>query len=446
MAIVLLLAGVLVCGVKMLRPQVLTPIICKVANDNLNAEVSLAKAQLVFEPAFPVLKLKLDSLAVISNVFPASEKKDLPAYADTLLTFEKFQGDVDVLKFFTKGEIALGDVELLRPGLNIVLDKNGRGNFGIYESGPSEDKDSGTAPLPAVSIHRFALVVPREVLNGSGSLYNLKIDGRLGGPYASMLSMNDVAFGLDGNIRWEPSRPMLLAFEEFSLYGAFLRARLDTELAFDSTLTIETARLAVDPVRVTDVLGVIPQEYVKRYKLYEPVFATDATFALDAKLTRPFSPGTDSIPYADIDLRISESALRYGNADIRKLTFDAGLQLRGDNSDSIRVFLRKLEVAGPATSLAFSGELSRPISDPEFRFRVDGGMDFRKLPPVLSDMIPGTLSGRLVLAVCKVQHTVPARQVAEIPGYGSRYKSGYRIRTCGWCKNGYRRLAYGSRH
>ena len=79
MAIVLLLAGVLVCGVKMLRPQVLTPIICKVANDNLNAEVSLAKAQLVFEPAFPVLKLKLDSLAVISNVFPASEKKDLPA-------------------------------------------------------------------------------------------------------------------------------------------------------------------------------------------------------------------------------------------------------------------------------------------------------------------------------------------------------------------------------
>lgn len=420
MAIVLLLAGVLVCGVKMLRPQVLTPIICKVANDNLNAEVSLAKAQLVFEPAFPVLKLKLDSLAVISNVFPASEKKDLPAYADTLLTFEKFQGDVDVLKFFTKGEIALGDVELLRPGLNIVLDKNGRGNFGIYESGPSEDKDSGTAPLPAVSIHRFALVEPREiryfnaidsteatvvlfskaeVLNGSGSLYNLKIDGRLGGPYASMLSMNDVAFGLDGNIRWEPSRPMLLAFEEFSLYGAFLRARLDTELAFDSTLTIETARLAVDPVRVTDVLGVIPQEYVKRYKLYEPVFATDATFALDAKLTRPFSPGTDSIPYADIDLRISESALRYGNADIRKLTFDAGLQLRGDNSDSIRVFLRKLEVAGPATSLAFSGELSRPISDPEFRFRVDGGMDFRKLPPVLSDMIPGTLSGRLVLAL-----------------------------------------------
>ncbi len=419
MAIVLLLAGVLFCGVKMLSPQVLTPMICKVANDNLNAEVSLASAQLVFEPAFPILKLKLDTLSVISKTFSASERVGLPEYADTLLVFEEFRGDVDVMKFFTKGEIALGDVVISRPGINIVLDKNGKGNFDIYESDDSEEKDSANTPLPAVSIHRLALVEPRdiryfnatdsteatvvllseaEILNGSGYAYNLKIDGRLGGPYASMLSMEDIAFGLDGKIQWNPSRPKLLAFEEFSLYGAFLRAHLNTELAFDSTLTVATACLTVDPVRVADVLGILPQEYVKRYKLYKPSFTTDATFALDAKLIRSYSPGIDTIPYADIDFRIAESMLRYGNADIRRLALDAGVELRGNNPDNIRVLLRKFEIAGPATALAFSGEMSRPISDPEFKLRVDGGMDFQKLPPVLSDMIPGTLTGQLALA------------------------------------------------
>lgn len=415
MALLLSLTAVLVCGVKILRPQVLTPIICRVANDNLNAEVTLDKAQLVFEPAFPILKLKLDGLTVVSKAFDSEERVGLPVYADTLLTVESFQGDVDVLRFLTKGEIALGNVEFVRPGMNIVLDKNGKGNFDIYSS--SADDDS-PLELPAISIRRFAFEEPRairyfnaidsteatvvivskaELLGEAEPLYKLKIDGSIGGPYAALIGMEDVAVGLDGRLRWNPSEPTVFAIEDFSVYGAFIHALLSVELAYDNTLTVRSAKLDVEPVRFADMLTVVPQEYIKAYGLVEPMFVTDAAVGVRTQLLKPFCPTNDSIPYADVDFEIAESSLRYGKADVRRLALDLGIQLRGNDPDSIRVILRKGIIAGPATTLELDGEVASLISDPDFRFGINGTMDMDKLPPVLLKMVPGYLSGRLAL-------------------------------------------------
>lgn len=163
LGIVLFIAGVIICGVKLLQPEVLTPLVSRVANETLDADVSLGKVQLAFEPAFPVLKLKLDSLTVISHALSASDRTTLPAYTDTLFTLRSFRGDVNLLKLVTQGEIALGNVELVSPGLNIVLDKKGRGNFDIYTGETSDEDDTAPLIIPSFSIRRFAFVDPREI-------------------------------------------------------------------------------------------------------------------------------------------------------------------------------------------------------------------------------------------------------------------------------------------
>ena len=60
MAIVLVIAATLICAVKILTPDRLTPIVERVANNTLAADVSLGRVALDFYPAFPTLRLSVD--------------------------------------------------------------------------------------------------------------------------------------------------------------------------------------------------------------------------------------------------------------------------------------------------------------------------------------------------------------------------------------------------
>lgn len=413
MALVLAVGGTLVCAVKILRPEKLTPIVCNYANKALDADVSAARVELSFKPAFPLLRLDIDSLCVISHALAAGD--NLPPYADTLFTLDSFHGGIDLLPLLTRGEIAVGDVELVRPGLNIVLDKTGKGNFDIYRSAP-DTTDTASAAIPPFSIRRFAFVEPREIryfdaadsteatvvllshalVDGSDvPRYGLKIDGKLAGPTARSINLDNIGFGLDGKVRWEPSKPRVLALEDFTVYGAFIRGHLATELSYDSVLTIGSAHMSIEPFAVAEALEVLPADLRSKYRLTPRHFSTDATLALRASLTRPFTPGADSIPYALLEVSVPRSSMRYGRADIRRLELDAALELRGNNLDSARAVLRKFCVAGPATSLEFSGEAARLVSDIDFRAALKGDIDLRRLPPPLLRYVPGYVSGHL---------------------------------------------------
>ncbi len=416
MALVLFVAGALVCSVKLLSPDKLTPIVSNFANKALDARVNVGRVELSFEPAFPVLRLQIDSLEIISGALKESDRAALPAYADTLFTLRRFDGGVDLLPLLTRGEIAVGNVELVQPALNIVLDSKGRGNFDIYRPSESESDGTDAVVIPPFSISRFSFVEPREIryfnavdsaeasvlllseayVDGRTSpRYVLKADGQLGGPFAKLINIDNVRIGLDGKVRWEPQRPEMLALEEFTVYGAFLRATLATELTYDSTLVVNSAELRIDPFAVTDALQVLPPEMLKEYRLISPFFATDATIAADVRLDRPFRAATDSIPWATVNVEVPECVMRYGKTDIRSLIFEGTVELRGNDADSARVNISRFRVAGPATSLDFSGDVSQLISDPAFDVALKGNIDLRRLPPLLTRFIPGSLTGRL---------------------------------------------------
>ena len=253
---------------RLLKPEHLTPIVERLANRTLDADVEVGKVELSFRPAFPVLNIEVDSLTVLSHAFAnlsPEERTALPAYADTLLTLDRFSGALDLGALIKRGEIGVRDVELIRPGVNIVLDRHGRGNFDIYQAAEDTVESSSSAPIPPFSISRFAMVEPREiryfnaadstdatvmllhdiVLDGSATpLYTLRIDGHLLGPYPQQfLQAQDIHFGLDGRVRWAPLQPEMLALEEFTIKGAFATAHLSTELKYDSTLTVNSGRL-----------------------------------------------------------------------------------------------------------------------------------------------------------------------------------------------------------
>lgn len=412
MALVLTVTAVMICSVRLLRPETLTPIVEKIANDLLDAEVSVGRVKLAFDPSFPTLRLEVDSLTVVSDALKASDRSGLPAYADTLLTLDAFSGDVDVLALMTKGKIAVGDVEIVRPEVNIVFDREGRANFDIYKAA----EDTTSSEIPQFSIRHFTFTDPKEIryfneadsagatvlrlneaiVEGNASdRYSITIEGDLYGPMAEMLSLDNVSLGVGGTVRWNQEKKELIALEDFTVHGAFLSAGFDTELVFGRTLTVRSAKMRVEPFALTDALAILPEDRLREYRLVDPFFTTDATVSLEAVLDRPFCVTTDFIPYATVNLLVPTCSMRYGKADIKALEFDGQMILRGLQVDSTVVDIRRFHISGPATTMNLTAEMSQMLSDPRFSASLNGNMNLRRLPPVLTRFIPGFLSGRL---------------------------------------------------
>lgn len=423
MALVLAVAAVLICTVRTLRPETLTPIIENVANSALDARVSLGRAELAFRPGFPLLELRLDSLKVISRSFDTldpEERAQLPEYADSLFSLASLRGGIDLGKFFRRGEIAITDVVLTSPEMNIVLAADGRGNFDIYSSADTASASSATV-LPPISIRRFRMESPRAiryfdaidsteatvVLLASASLdgsdapsYALSIDGRLSNPAArQLLNLRDLRFGFDGRLRWDPRVPDFLALDDFNISGASLQAKVDMQVRFGESLSVDTASFELRPVRVDSLLAFLPDSVRARAGLVAPNFETDAVVSITAHTTGPFVPARDTVPNIEASVVIPESRLRYGQTRLHDVALDLSVALTGTDYDRASATLRRLTFAGPATSVEISGRFSRLISDPTFDCRVDGDMQLANLPRVLTDKLQGILRGRLKMNI-----------------------------------------------
>lgn len=420
MTLLLAIAATLICTVRLLDPAHLTPVVQAYANKALDAEVSVKRVELSFRPAFPVVQLEIDSLQIVSKAFAgldSAERAALPAWSDTLFTLDGFRGSLNIGAIITRGEIDVHNVELLRPGLNVVLDSHGRGNFDIYHSTPDTVPDTAPVVIPPFAIDHFAFVEPREIryfnaadstaasivllremrLDNSGEpVYTLRIDGHLDSPFTeSAINMRDLAFGLGGRVHWNPAQPGMLALEKFKLHGAFVSATLDAALDYDTTLAVNSARLEIDPVPVSDMLTVLPDSVRRANRLIAPYFTTDGAISLEAHLLQPFHPALDSVPHASVNIAMADCGLRYGKAVFRKAGFEIGAELHGPDLDSARIDIRRLVLAGPATQINLSGTATNLATDPDFDMDLKADMNLKLLPPVVANLAKGFLSGRI---------------------------------------------------
>ena len=70
-ALVLTVAATVICAVKLLHSEQLTPLVCRIAEDNLDASVDIGAIELSFNPSFPLLHIDVRSVEVISHSLDA---------------------------------------------------------------------------------------------------------------------------------------------------------------------------------------------------------------------------------------------------------------------------------------------------------------------------------------------------------------------------------------
>lgn len=317
-AVLLLVLTAVTVAVNYLKPERLTPIVERLANENLpGADVSIGRIEISFWHTFPRFDLQVDSLTVLTKAFnglPDSVRMLLPAQADTLLTLRGFSGAVNIPSLMA-GQISLYDITLQSPALNLVQATPEVGSLDIFP--PSAEEDSTDTPLfiPDITFGTFAITdgfpisyrsLPDSLdvsialtttrLDGDGApVYRLSVDG-LTSASVQAFTVNRLRLGVDGEIVWSPQRPYHATFSSVKALVGEVAMTLGAEVDFADDIRVEkfTYTLPVTPLK--DIIALVPTSMRGDIERLRP----EASVAMGMTLTRPYTVGVDSIPSFDL--------------------------------------------------------------------------------------------------------------------------------------------------
>ena len=419
MAILLYAFGMVAATLSLLHPERLTPLLEHVANNTLRADVTLGHAELSIRGSFPYLGIEMRDLTVVSRdikALSADEREMLPEWADTLLTVKSFEGSIKLTDLLV-GDITVDSVIIDRPQANIVIVDDETNNYDIFP--PSEEEDTtafNIADLPKITLTRFALTNPGPIrfysdgamatanfseisLSGKDKpLYRIDFDGNADCPAISeIFGIEDLGFGLNGNIRWDQAKPEEIALEGFAFKMSLIQGNIDTQVNIGDSARIDALRLHLDPLPVGELLAAVPEDMAEFYGI--PVgINTNARIRVDAKLLKPYSLGTDgdALPTMDVDVSVADSYLKWQQVDFRHFSTDMSLHIDGNNLNASILTIHQLNIAGPATDLHLTGTVTEMLGDPLFDGTVNGISHLGALPPQLKRLLGGaSISGDL---------------------------------------------------
>lgn len=417
LSIAVLGSVMLYCAVRFIDSDRLAPMIEEIANDYVDGHVKLGKLKLGFHPRFPILGVEIEDLSVISHAFDSltvEQKGFLPNYADSLLKLDYISGSLDIKRLIVDNELSMHNVVLRGLGVNLVIAHNGKANYDIIAL-PTDTTEKTKKKMPGFRIDRFAVEQPKEIrfYNATDSTsasvlllteasvdgneqptYRLKINGDITSPKATLITkLDQISFGVNGKVYWDPSKPGIVAMDEMELRGAFLKTVVSGEIDLTESPIARKVAVVLKPVAISDLLALIPDSIRQEHRLYAPYFTTDATIAGQFELLKPMNLATDTLPAAKINISIPSATLDYGHAHLNDLGLDATIQTVTNLPDQTTVKLQRFTVAGPGTQFEASAFVATPISDPSFDVNVDGKVDFRDLPPIVLEKVLGYLAG-----------------------------------------------------
>ena len=412
-AMLLLVLTAVTVAVNYLKPERLTPIVERLANENLpGADVSIGRIEISFWHTFPRFDLQVDSLTVLTKAFnglPDSVRMLLPAQADTLLTLRGFSGAVNIPSLMA-GQISLYDITLQSPALNLVQATPEVGSLDIFP--PSAEEDSTDTPLfiPDITFGTFAITdgfpisyrsLPDSLdvsialtttrLDGDGApVYRLSVDG-LTSASVQAFTVNRLRLGVDGEIVWSPQRPYHATFSSVKAQVGEVAMTLGAEVDFADDIRVEkfTYTLPVTPLK--DIIALVPTSMRGDIERLRP----EASVAMGMTLTRPYTVGVDSIPSFDFTLSVPEGRAAYDGLSLDSFTLKLAASVDGDDLSRSTVNIEQLVARAPGIGFGITAKATDLLTDPYVKGTFKGGLGFAKLPPSILAALPGKVEGVL---------------------------------------------------
>lgn len=399
--------------VYVLTPERLTPLIERVATEQMNARVEIDRAELTFWKTFPKLTIQIDGLRVVSkslDSLPAETRATLPADADSLMSVRHFHGSLNLLKI-VGGEIALSNVEINGPDINLFQVDDSISNFNIF---PASAPDTTKSELPAITINHFAITDAQRIrfrapadsidiamrlrtinLDDNGiPLYNLTLDTDINTPMLREMALDTLDVNLDAGIRWDPEAPSKIGLQDLRLKAGGIDVIINAMLNLSDNLTIEQLETTVNHLEINYLLEHLPGAMREKLK----GLSTDMTLSVDARLDRPLElDDSFSIPPMTVTLNIPECYLQYDKARFNRLAASLTAVVAGDGLNSASVDIDRIIVNGRSVDLRIDGSVSSLFNDATFDGNISGSIDFDRLSPTVKRLLDYRLRGQLAL-------------------------------------------------
>ena len=412
-AVAVVIAAIVTLLVWIMTPERLTPLIEEVASGYFTADVRLDRAELTFWSTFPHLEVDVENLRVTSHsldTLTPQQRATLPANADSLLRVDSFHGGVNILHLL-HGKIALYDLEINRPQVNLVAWNDSVANYNIVPPSPEETPDTAAIELPAIAINSFVIrgEAPIRYYSAADSLnigvtlsattiegtdepgYRVTVDGDVDATVEPYLSMLRLPVMLNGDIGWTPDAPLNIALSDFRAGIGPVRTVVNTAIDMTDELVIGQFEMVVERFKIIDLINAMPAEYRAMCR----GLVTDLQMGASVKFTRPYVPAAVAVPTAVIDFDIPQGTARYEQLTLSRAALKGRVELNGSDFDKAVVTLRRFMAVGEGVGFEVSGTATNLVTDPRADGNFKGGVSFAHLPSRLLSALPVTVRGEL---------------------------------------------------
>lgn len=398
-------------AVSYLKPERLTPLVEKYANEYVDADISIGRIEISFWHTFPRFELDVTDLSVKSRLMStlSPETADrLPVWTDSLVTLHRFNGAINIPKLFA-GKIALYDIVIDRPEINIVQATPQCSNFDIFPTEEKEDEHKETTvfisdfSFETFEIHNgmsvrylslpdstdFSIGLTTTKLSGDNAPdYSVDIHG-LTSAAVSDFTIKNLSFGIGGDIRWSQYDPQKLSLDNFMVSAGKVNTTLSTDISFADGLQIETFNFLLPRTPASDIIELIPEDMRKEITNLKAGF----DLKLGLQLTQPFRPAVDSIPSMSINLEIPEGQAAYEQLRLSRFALTANAEIDGSKLDASTITVGKLLAIGQGVGFELNGKIDHIISDPAVSGEFKGGIEINRLPKKLLSELQCEIDG-----------------------------------------------------
>lgn len=406
-----LVVVVLCLIVWILTPPRLTPIVESVANDYLNAEVSIGRAELTIWKTFPYMVIDLQKVDVKSKALNGY-KGSLPAGSDSLLSVGKVHASFNIAEIPLM-KFNIRNILIDEPRINVVIASDSLSNLDIFP--PSEEKEEGPSPfiINSLVVNKFQITNNRGITYTdmrdstyaridtktisldyeTDRFYSFLFDGDVHFKSPARQINQSIPIYIKGAALWDIKDPTHCVVRNLNLNVADIPVTLDTDMRFDSVLAVNSLNIAVGPIVFDKVFRHVPANYRYGLDAFKTNFSASAKFTLAApyKLTGRYYPTFK----AELTIPDCYVANQKKGTRINEFGIAANLDFNGLMPNQSTLSIRKILLDGFGIHLNVSGTADHLLNDPNINAKITGNVDLATVLRLLPQEFPFRLAGEM---------------------------------------------------
>lgn len=370
-------------------PEKLTPLVERVANENINGRVSLKSVELTFFSTFPNFSLAIDNGALMGR------ERDTTLVTDTIVSFDRLDVVVNPIALIKNNEIIVHAIKLERPHIYAAITPSGKTNWDVLKvdstSAQNEaisSKASGELKinLDGISINNGTLIFDDR----QSHLYTVtkNVDMNLSGDLSAAMADMTLALSLKDGLLWQNGELI------FSRINLVTNASLAIDMV-SKKLVVNQSGLELNSIKF-DIDGSITSDTVDmRLSLAVPSLATVLELLpLKKEAAKLSSTGSvtcsgtvrgaykdGAVPVIDISLDIVGATARYKGFEygVDGLDIKANAHLDMSRRTGSYINLERFKLSGASTSVDFRGRLSHLLTNPTLQFTTVSKLNLTEL-------------------------------------------------------------------